>query len=84
MRYSRNIVRGDNLETVIEALNIELRKIEMAMRQPEVDAIEFVTLNVEPIKRPDGITVKADGTNFNPGGGEGIYERRAGAWVKVG
>jgi hypothetical protein len=40
-------------------------------------------LAVEPAKPRDGMIVYADGTNWNPGSGEGAYERRAGAWAKL-
>lgn len=37
--------------------------------------------HVEPLKPRDGMVVYADGTNWNPGSGEGFYERIAGVWV---
>ncbi len=40
-------------------------------------------LYVAPTKPRDGMLVYADGTAWNPGSGEGFYERRGGAWVKL-
>lgn len=37
-----------------------------------------------PVKYADGYVVYADGTNWNPGGGEDLYVRLAGAWMKPG
>lgn len=41
-------------------------------------------LNVEPSKLFDGMLIYADGTNLNLGGGEDLYVRLAGAWMKPG
>lgn len=40
--------------------------------------------HVEPTKLRDGLTVLADGTNWNPGSGQGVYTYYAGAWHKLG
>ncbi len=37
--------------------------------------------HVAPSKPRDGMVVYADGTNWNPGSGEGFYQRVNGAWV---
>ena len=42
---------------------------------------EFLPLNVAPSKPRAGMVVYADGVNWNPGSGEGLYEYTiAGAW----
>ena len=40
-------------------------------------------LHAEPDRPEDGMIVYADGTDWNPGSGEGLYERNNGAWVKL-
>jgi hypothetical protein len=40
-------------------------------------------LHVEPEKPIEGLYVKADGTNWNPGNGAGPYMRVSGAWVPM-
>lgn len=41
--------------------------------------------NAEPAKPRDGLVVRADGTNWNPGGtGAGFYGYRNGAWHLLG
>lgn len=59
----------------------ELRAISKELN--ETQALELRVTNVAPKRPRDGMIVAADGTNFNPGGGAGIYGRVAGAWVKL-
>lgn len=47
------------------------------------DFIKLKVLNVEPRKPRKGLIVYADGTNWNPGSGEGIYVYKS-AWVLLG
>ena len=63
-------------------LRQELQSIAEALA--EVDEIQVVELNVEPIRPRNGQIILADGTNFNPGSGAGFYGRSAGAWVFLG
>jgi len=44
----------------------------------------FFTVNAEPTKKWDGLTVLADGTNWNPGAGQGVYTYYNAAWNKLG
>ena len=39
--------------------------------------------NVVPTKPRNGMLVYSDGTDWNPGSGEGFYGYEAGAWVKL-
>lgn len=41
------------------------------------------TLNVEPERPQEGLMIIADGTDFNPGSGNGLYIRLNGAWVFI-
>lgn len=38
---------------------------------------------VAPVKPREGTLAIADGTNWNPGMGAGLYEYKASAWVKL-
>lgn len=61
----------------------ELLKLQGALQENPVQFIEIKNVAPERIKQGD--IVYADGTNFNPGSGEGIYFRNAaGSWVKLG
>ncbi len=45
-----------------------------------VEEILLVERNVEPAKPRNGQIVLADGTNWDPGSGAGLYGRYGGAW----
>ncbi len=40
-------------------------------------------LAVAPDKPREGMLVVADGTNWNPGSGKGLYEYKSGGWSKL-
>ena len=61
----------------------ELRKLQEAMNGA-VNGVVLTTLYAVPKKLVDGLTVKADGTTWNPGGGAGVYTYYGGAWNKLG
>lgn len=60
----------------------ELANLRKAMEQPQ-PYVFLDTLYVAPTRPREGMVVKADGTNWNPGGGAGLYARVSGAWVKL-
>jgi hypothetical protein len=57
------------------------RRIAFALNNPQ-DATLLRELAAVPKKYEDGHVVYANGVNWDPGGGEGLYVRQAGAWVK--
>ena len=64
-----------------DALPAYLARELQALAQSLVSVKEFEilkTLNVAPIRPREGMIVKADGTNWNPGSGAGFYGYRAG------
>jgi hypothetical protein len=71
----------DNPEATRQYVEEELRRIALEFQETEVQ--NFRVLHVEPVKRVDGMVAFADGTNWNPGGGAGLYQRLGGAWVKL-
>lgn len=48
------------------------------------DFIRLKQLHVAPIKTFTGMIVLADGTDWDPGSGAGVYVYYGGAWVKLG
>ena len=60
----------------------ELQDLARALAEAQELAMLQV-LHVEPIRLRDGMIVYADGTDWDPGSGEGFYGRQAGAWVKL-
>ena len=67
---------------VIDHFNNELQ--EVARSQQEQDALELRTRNVEPENPRDGMVVHADGTDWDPGSGEGSYVYENGGWTFLG
>ena len=61
----------------------ELIKLQGALKE---NPIAYIAVkNVAPSRIKQGDIVYADGSNFNPGSGEGVYFRNAaGSWVKRG
>jgi hypothetical protein len=59
---------------------------ELARIAAAFERAERVTLDIhhaEPEKYEDGVQVYADGTNWDPGSGEGVYVRYNSLWNKL-
>jgi hypothetical protein len=67
-----------------EFLQSELAAIAQAMNEAEAYSITLAELHVEPARRFNGLTVLADGTDWNPGSGAGVYTFYGAAWHKLG
>jgi hypothetical protein len=61
----------------------QLRQIASCLAAPSVASIHFDVLHAAPAKIWDGDVVCADGVDWNPGSGAGLYARVNGAWVKL-
>lgn len=83
MRYVPKTVPLNTPPGLRDWLASELRRIANAITEPTAEVYQFEPLAAEPARRADGMVVFADGTNWNPGAGAGLYERRAGAWSKL-
>jgi len=82
VKYTPNPVPSSP-EDLPQYLLLEFQKIQSALQENPINFIEVK--NVVPSRIKQGDIVYADGTNFNPGSGEGIYFRNAaGSWVKLG
>lgn len=49
-----------------------------------VSGVQLDELHVEPKKLRTGMIVLADGTDWDPGSGQGVYAYYAGTWNKLG
>lgn len=67
---SPNIQSFDDLNEYL--LDLE-RRIEEAFKVGEFQSINLDPLSVAPDKPRAGDLINADGTNYNPGSGAGIY-----------
>ncbi len=80
-KYTPNPVPA-NPEDLPRYIFEELIKLQGSLEENATTFIEVK--NVEPERIKQGDIIYADGTNFNPGSGEGIYFRNAGgSWVKL-
>lgn len=70
-------------EQIIVYLFNELQEVSKAFDQLGNNFV-FETLNVAPPRPRDGLTVLADGTNWNPGSGQGVYTYYNSTWNKLG
>lgn len=64
---------------LLKWIDRELRAIAAAMT--DVTALELRPINTAPLRPREGMIVFADGTNWNPGFGKGLYVYRASAWA---
>ena len=61
----------------------ELQDISEAMQSPN-EFLLLTPLAVAPKKPRDGMIAMAEGVNWNPGSGAGVYVYRAGSWRFLG
>lgn len=80
--YRKNNVPPD-ANALPAYLDQELSEIERAQNEP-VFILQLAVSNVPPAKVRPGMVVEADGTNWNPGAGAGLYIYRGSAWVLIG
>jgi len=69
-------------EAFVGWLRQELEKIESAF--VDFDFAQLKELHVEPVRPRDGMVVFADGTDWDPGSGQGFYGYYNGAWESLG
>ena len=61
----------------------ELERISAMLQTFEVPWIILTPQGTEPEKRFEGMVANADGTNWNPGGGAGLYQYLSSTWTKL-
>lgn len=80
MRYIPGNVNPADMATFLRQ---ELDKIAQAI-ESQSESLSLKTLHAAPTKYRDGTIVKADGTDWNPGSGSGLYVYRDAAWHFLG
>lgn len=80
--YFPETYTGEPNAQMVEWLVRELTRVGASFEMGLCRNVEF--LNVAPDKPREGMTVGADGTNWNPGSGQGVYTYYAGSWHKLG
>lgn len=68
-------------EDVLTYVNAEFNKVALSLDRLEQMVLDQT--NAVPAKPRDGMLKYADGVNWNPGGGQGIYAYYAGVWNKL-
>jgi len=71
-----------SLAEVIAYLRTEHERIALSLDAKVPRRIQFLT--APPNKLFEGLTVGANGTNWNPGAGKGVYTYYSGVWNKLG
>jgi hypothetical protein len=71
-------------EALIRGLNRELNLISDETNFPTTDGFRLKVWHEEPPRVAEGMFFLADGTNWDPGSGQGLYRYQGGAWNKVG
>lgn len=83
MIYAPDAVPNDAPRGLRAWLARQLRAVADALREPEPNLITVAVLGVEPAKPRDGMIAFADGSEWDPGSGRGLYSYEGGAWVKL-
>lgn len=81
--YAPDAIPDDTPRGLKAWLATQLRLIAAELSHGRPETVTLAVLGVEPARRPDGMVVYADGSEWNPGSGEGFYGRQNGAWVKL-
>lgn len=83
MAYTPEPLSGElELPQLSEYLTRELSRISAEFQLAE-DGVLLPMRTTAPAKPREGMLAIADGTEWNPGSGKGLYEYRTGAWVKL-
>lgn len=80
-QYSPKPILGNDSETRINAIVAELQEIGRAFTI--FSLVPFAVLNAAPPKLRVGMVAYADGTNWDPGSGEGLYVYKSGGWTFI-
>lgn len=81
--YEPTAIPSDAPPSLRAWLAAQLRQVADVLAAPEVVTMRFTPLAAEPARYAEGYLVFANGTDWNPGSGAGLYERRGGAWRKL-
>lgn len=73
--------QDDNLRQLVKWVESEFQKLTRS--QTETGLVPFQELHVAVEKPREGMVVRADGTDWNPGAGKGTYERVNGVWRRM-
>jgi hypothetical protein len=75
-------VDGD-LDSLRAYVQTELEQLSGILQVLMSQQLQLVERHVLPAKPREGVIVFADGTDWNPGAGRGVYVFSSGSWVKL-
>lgn len=81
MAIQQEVPVGLTPEDLLTYINSEFNKITITLDRLEQMVLDQT--NVVPSKPRDGMLKYADGVNWNPGAGQGIYAYYGGVWNKL-
>ena len=76
-----SLVMDDNLRELVRWMKNELDLISRAISSLEY---QYPPMNSPPERYSIGFIAYADGTNWNPGSGEGLYVYKSSGWALLG
>ena len=79
MGYRKSVLTGD-FQYAVER---EFEAVERGL-EDFADALRLLEITAEPNPKRNGMIVYADGTNWNPGSGRGVYVYKGSSWVLLG
>jgi hypothetical protein len=82
LRYQPEPFASSDPAAIMEWAVRELDRVAAALNAKLDAEIEFV--HVAPAKPREGMTRGADGTNWDPGSGQGVYTYYNSSWHKLG
>ena len=83
MKYAPTAIPFDAPRGLRAWLADQLRQLAAVVAAPSVSLVEFDVLHAAPDRLATGLLVFADGTDWNPGSGAGLYEYRGSVWHKL-
>lgn len=81
--FKPGAILHSSLSELAVSVHRELQRLTLELSQPS-EYLALKTLYEAPNKVFEGMLVKADGTEWNPGSGAGVYVYRAGSWHLLG
>ncbi len=73
------------MRRVVSQMTFFMNDVANLVNEGKFDRLRFTIIEQEPEAASifDGMVVYADGTSWDPGSGEGLYERNNGSWQKL-